>query len=434
MNMRNPFRLKENEFLKLVQSTSGRKAEAARRIAYYNDCQSDDTFRLVAQRFSDPHSFRIFSVNMVKRVVEKRATTYRTAPKRTFIGWDQTKGDDLYRTLNADGVLKRASRYTKLLKTCALRVAWVDDRPVLYLCTPAILDVEAADPERPTRIIITNTATRPENVTYADWTTSTFTLRDARGFPIRSQDNPNSVNPYGVLPFVPLFDALPDADFFLPGGNDLIEAQQAVNVALSNLWRSCELQAHGQAYAIGVNATTRLETGPNRAILLPQGGSFGYAAPNSPIKDILDAIEFVMRQTAATNAVGSEVFDLSKSAISGSAQAAARIDLREARSDDIALARVQEARLFDVIKAVVNVHAPGTIPAQSSLRVDFAEQQDDTTEAEQLTNAQTKQALGIWSPVDALMASNPDGFATREHAYAELIRRRDETQELTLPH
>src|SRR5690606_31382882 len=135
-----------------------------------------------------------------------------------------------------------------------------------------------------------------------------------------------------------------------------------VNVALSNLWRSVELQAHGQAWASGVNATTRLETGPNRAILLPQGGEFGYAAPNSPIRDILDAIEFVMRQTAATNAVGSEIFDLSKSAVSGSSQAQARIDLKEARADDIALWRVTESRLFDVLKAVVNTHKPGTIP------------------------------------------------------------------------
>jgi hypothetical protein len=433
--MRNPFRSRteENAFLKLVQSTAARKADATQRIAYYHDKQADDTFNLIAQRFSDPHTFRIFCLNLVKRVIDKSATTYRVAPKRTFIGMDQQAGDDLYRVMNADAMLKRASRYTKLLKTTALRVAWVNNVPTLYLHTPAILDVEAADPERPSRIIVTNTSTRPEDVTYADWTATTFNLRDARGYAVRSHDNPDNVNPYGVLPFVPLFDALPDADFFLPGGNDLIECQQAVNVALSNLWRSVELQAHGQAYAVGVSATTRLETGPNRAILLPQGGSFGYAAPNSPIGEILSAIEFVMRQVAATNAIGSEIFDLSKVAESGSAKHAERLDLKEARADDIALWRIAEARLFDVLKAVINTHTPGTIAENASLRVDFAEQQDQLSEAETLTNAQTKQALGIWSPVDALMASNPDGFSTRGDAYRELVRRKSETEELTLP-
>ena len=289
------------------------------------------------------------------------------------------------------------------------------------------------DPERPDRIIVTHTASNPDGVTYSDWTADRYTLRDHRGNRISSTDNPDGVNPYGALPFVPLFDALPDSDFFLPGGADLVEAQQAVNVALSNLWRSVELQAHGQAWASGVGAGTRLETGPNRAILLPTEGKFGFAAPNSPIDSILNAIEFVMRQVSATNAVGADIFDLSKSSESASAKAAARIDLKEARADDIALWRVSESRLFDVLKAVVNTHKPGTIPAEASMRVDFADQQDELTEAESLANATTKQELGIWSPVDVLMNSNPDGYPTRADAYTELMRRRDETQTLTLP-
>lgn len=432
--MINLFRKSEqNEFLKLVQASVVRKAEARQRIAYYHDKQAADTLRLIAQRFSDPHAFRIFTVNMVKRIIDKRATTYRVAPRRTFVGLDQTAGDNLYRAINADAVLKRASRYTKLLKTCAVRVAWVGGKPALYLHTPAILDVEAADPENPSRIIVTNNAASPEAVTYADWTAATFTLRDARGNPIRDAANPDKVNPYGILPFIPLFDTLPDSEFFLEGGSDLVEAQQAINVALSNLWRSVELQAHGQAYAVGVSPTQKLETGPHRVILLPQGGSFGYAKPESPITDILSAIEFVMRQVAATNAVGSEIFDLSKSAVSGSAQAQARLDLKEARSDDIALARVAESRLFDVLKAIVNAHAPGTIPDNASVRVDFAEQQDELTEAETLVNAKTKRDLGIWSPVDALMAANPDAYSTRQEAYAELMRRKDESESISLP-
>jgi hypothetical protein len=431
--IRNPFKREENAFLKLVQSSADRKANAVQRHRYYHDQQADETLRLIAQRFSDPASFRIFTINILRRIVDKSAATYRVAPKRSFAGWSQETGEALYRLINADAVLKRASRLTKLHKTAALRVAWIDGVPVLYLHTPAILDVEASDPERPSRIIVTHTASKPDAVTYSDWTADRFALRDHQGNQVATAANPDGVNPYGVLPFVPLFDALPDSEFFLPGGADLIEAQQAVNVALSNLWRSVELQAHGQAWASGVGAGTRLETGPNRAILLPTEGKFGFAAPNSPIDSILNAIEFVMRQVSATNAVGADIFDLSKSSESASAKAAARIDLKEARTDDIALWRVSESRLFETLKAVVNAHSPGTIPANASMRVDFADQQDELTEAEGLANAMTRQALGISSPVIELMNSNPDGYATREDAYRELLRRRDETQEITLP-
>ncbi len=92
-----------------------------------------------------------------------------------------------------------------------------------------------------------------------------------------------------------------------------------------------------------------------------------------------------------------------------------------------------EVRLFETIKTVVNTHKPGTIPDDATIGIDFAEQQDQLSEAEQLTNAQVKTELGIWSPVDVLLSANPDGFPDREAAFAELQRRRDESTELALP-
>jgi len=255
-------------------------------------------------------------------------------------------------------------------------------------------------------------------------------MRDYRGNPVPMPGNAEGVNPYGVLPFVPLFDTLPDDEFFLPGGDDLIEAQEAINVALSNLWRAVELQAHGQAWATGVPAGEALNVGPDLAITLPDGGMFGYAAPNAPIGDILEAIQFAMRQIAATNDLSADVFDLDRNSESGAAKHVEQIDLREARQDDIALWRTYETRLFELLKVVVNTHQPGTIPANATLRVDFGEMQENLTETERLTNARTKLDIAVWSPVDALLAENPGQFVTRADALAELTRRKAETDQL----
>ena len=428
--LRSPAKTEANEFLRMVQGSRARKDESQRRISYYNDEQAAHAAELIARRFGNAEHFRIFQLNIVRRIVRALATTYKSPPRRVFDGWNQQEGEDLYRSLNADAVLKQASRLTKLLKTNALRVAW-NDGPRLYLHTPAILDAIAPDPERPERVIVTTPHENPERVTYADWTADTFTMRDARGNIIPTAGNPDRVNPYGILPFVPLFDSLPDGQFFLPGGADLFDAQDAITVAAANLWRSIETQAHGQAVATGVAPNTPLETGPHRAILLPEGGSFSYAAPNSPIAEILKAVEFVMRQVAATNSVDSHVFDLSKSAVSGSAQAAQRIDLRESRADDVALARIAESRLFQTLKRVVNTHKPGTIPEAASIRIDFADlDREESTEAETLANAKSKSELGVYSPVDVLMELNPDGYANRDEAFQELMRRKDETSDL----
>ncbi|RYG95649.1 MAG: hypothetical protein EON58_13730, partial [Alphaproteobacteria bacterium] len=418
----------------MASASNLRKSETSRRLRYYWDRSHEDARGLIAQRFSRPEAFRIFSVNLVRAIIDKRASTYRLPPRRTFNGMDQVAGDAIYRAANVDAVLKKASRYLELCKTVMLQVGWDDvtGMPTLHVLTPNVLDVVYTDPERPSRVIVTYPGDRAEDTTYADWTATGFRRLSHRGAAQVVDGNPGNANPYGILPFVPWFDRLPDDKFWLPGGNDLFEAQDAVNVALANLWRAVEHQAHGQAWASGIAANEVLQFGPDRAIALPQGGQFGFAAPNAPISSILSAIEFVLREMAATYGVGADLFDLSKVAESGSAKHAGRLDLKEVRQDAIAQARTMEAQLFEVLKVVVNTHRPGTIPDAATIGVDFAEQQDQLSEAEQLSNAQTKADLGVWSPVDVLMDINPDGFPDRAAAYRELMSRRDEAASLAI--
>ncbi|MEM1111523.1 MAG: hypothetical protein AAGI11_06415 [Pseudomonadota bacterium] len=387
---------------------------------------------MIKQRWSRPEDFRIFQVNMVKKIVNKRANLYRLAPRRTFDGGDQAQIEAIYKAANVDVVLKKASRMVKLHKTAALQVGWKQDTLALSVVTPNILDAVYSDPEDPSRMIITHRGVKDTDTQYSDWSATGYSRRNYQGHPIALTGNKGNENPYSLLPFVPLFDNLPDDQFFLPGGDDLLEAQEAVNVALSNLWRSVELQAHGQAWATGVNAGEALQTGPDRAITLPEGATFDYAAPNSPIEDILQAIEFVMRQTASSNDLSSDVFDLDRRSESGAAKHIEQIDLHEARQDDISLWRTYEKRLFEVIKAVANTHQPGSIPADTTVTVDFAELQEFQAESERLSNARTKQELGMWSPVDVLRSENPDGYPTRESAYQELVRRKEESDNLLI--
>ncbi|MFN3877540.1 MAG: hypothetical protein ACK4MH_04095 [Brevundimonas sp.] len=402
-------------------------------MAFFDDKQDETTLALIRRRFANPESFRVFNVNIVKKIVSRRATAYQTPPVRTFGGWDQAAAAALYQEANIDAVMKRASKLTKLHKTTALQVVWTEDRGLqVRVHTPNILDAEWIDPEHPSRIVVTHSASDPAKTTYADWSASTYQRRNFNGHPVPVPGNANGVNPYGILPFVPLFDRLPDADFFLPGGDDLMGAQKALNVGLTNLWRAVELQSHGQAVAKGLPIGDPIATGPDKVILLPKDGEFSYAAPNTPIPDILEALEFLMRSTAATNDCTADVLDLSKTAESGSAREAQRIDLKEARLDDIALWRGYERRLFEVIKRVINTHRPGTIPETASVRADFTELQDNLTESEVLANLKERAELGISSPVDALMTLNPDGYTTREDAYRALMTRKQETQELLL--
>lgn len=420
----------------LVKSSAARKRDAETRLRFYTDRQNDDLLEMIRQRWSDPTDFRLFFVNVVRKVVNRRALVYKLAPVRTFDGMKQDDGDALYRALGANVALKKANRLTKLLKTTALQVAWNGTRPALHVITPNVLDAVADAPENPTRLIVTHPGIKQDgrlsaeaDTTYSDWTANTFTRRDYRGQPLRIQGNPDGVNPYGVLPFVPLFDAAPDDKFFLDGGADLIEAQRAVNVGLANLWRAIELQSHGQAWAAGLPAGDAVRAGPDRTITLPTEGKFGFASPNTPIEGVLMALEFVIKQVAVTNDLAANVFELKPRAESGAAKAAENRDLLEARQDDIELWRGYEARLFEVLKRVVNTHTPGAIPENATVRVDFGEITESISDTDRLDSYQRKIDMAIWSPVDALMADNPD-IRARDEALVELQRRREESATL----
>lgn len=413
--------------ISIVEQSKTRKANAELRLRFYQSRQTEDLLEQIKRRWSTPEDFRLFCINIVRKIVDKRAAVYMGTPFRTFEGMDQEVGAALYQAMGANVLLKKANRLTKLCKTTCLQVGWNSTRPTLAVVTPNILDVlHDGDPENPARIIVTHPGARAQDTTYTDWTATTWRKLDYRGHVLSVPGNPNGANPYGVLPFVPLFDSAPDDQFFLPGGDDLIEAQRAINVALTNLWRAIELQSHGQAWAAGLPAGDVVRAGPDRTIALPTDGKFGFAAPETPIEAVLKAIEFVVKQTAVANDLAANVFELNPKAESGAAKQAENRDLIEARADDIELWRLYEARLFDVIKRVANTHSPNLIADKAALRVDFGDASESLDETSRLTAYQSRLDMGIWSPIDALLADNPD-IRNREDAMKLLQQRRDES-------
>lgn len=160
-------------FLDIVRSDADRKARAYEALNFYDDIQDPETARLIRHRFSTPESFRIFQVNLTKKIVNRRATAYQIPPTRTFIGWDQEAGLKLYQDINIDAVMKRATKLTKLLKTTTLQVRHTAHGLHVGVLTPHILDAVFTDPERPDRIIVTHEDTNLSRTTYSDWTATT---------------------------------------------------------------------------------------------------------------------------------------------------------------------------------------------------------------------------------------------------------------------
>jgi hypothetical protein len=336
--------------------------------------------------------------------------------------------------MRANVVLKKANRYTQLLKTTAIRVAWDEVRriPRLFVVPPSLYDVEwTDDPESPDRVVVTNRTGSSDDFTLAEWTPSTYRRLTRLGSGLPIPDNARGVNPYGILPFVFCFAAPPDDTHFLQGGDDLIVAQKPVNVALSNIWRATETQAHGQLVITGQTPGDgfRQAIGPTSILYLDQNADAKFINPNAPVEEMLTAVSFLLKQTALANNLPGNVFELQDKAESGVSKAVEERDLIEARADDLELWRGYEAQLFEVVKRVVNVHAPGTIPEGATMRVDFGDLDRGLDDETRLKTYQQRINMGIWSPVDAFLADNPD-VTDRETAREILSERASETQDL----
>ena len=105
------------------QTTQARKVEAAKRLNFYHDSQLERLEEMLNQLFSDPSSMVKVSLNIVKKVINNLAQTYKEPPVRTLDASekDQKLYSEILEQSAFDVKMKQASRYVKLLKTILIR-------------------------------------------------------------------------------------------------------------------------------------------------------------------------------------------------------------------------------------------------------------------------------------------------------------------------
>ena len=74
------FGINRNSTASITRYSHARKAVYTKRLRYYWDESHYEAAELIAKRFSRPEQFRIFSINIVRAIADKRASTYRLRP------------------------------------------------------------------------------------------------------------------------------------------------------------------------------------------------------------------------------------------------------------------------------------------------------------------------------------------------------------------
>jgi hypothetical protein len=411
------------------QSTRQRKADQELRLDYFQDNQLENLWNILSQDFSNPEKLQPCFVNIVKKITNLRAQVYVEEASRTIEGSESDK--ELFAVISEhaqlDNTLKTASKLTKLLKTCLLRVVFRNGRLDLDLLPSHLVDVWVGDsPKDLEAVLVCHPPEngREENTTYSYWTSQEWQRLDYRGRVIES-----GPNPYKCLPFVPLWDSVPLTDFWLPGGDDLVAIQEAINSKLTDLLHVVRFQGFGVGWLRGGEGGGSVQADPGAFIELPEGGELGFASPDAPIAEIVQVIDQLLKWAAVSNGLPASSLSTEPTDESGISKLVSNSELSEMRRDDIALFRQYEKQLFHLIRIVWNVHNAKKLSEAATITIDFADPKPDTSDSDKANAWKSLMELGVIGPVDVVMERNPD-ITTRDEALEYLLQVKVENDKL----
>ena len=368
----------------------------------------------------------IANVNITKRIVDRISLVYMKPPKREYS--DEGIVDFFH---GKDFKLQRAERMCNLLEHILIKPTWRNGQ----IDYDIIMDFEAMfgdDPLRPTAItyplaikasVMDDT---PELTAY--WDAEHTFVYDGNGKIQEDADNPEHINPYGVLPFIECFkNGRPEYSYLdTSPANDLIATNLEINVSETNANANTMFQSFGYMYVNGSQVEKdTLEVGQDKVSFLGIDGTMNIVSPPNTVEALASSIEHSYKLLAQN-------YHLNISFVEGTAAAsgvALRLrgqELQESRISDVIRWKEMEYKLYELESIILNVEANrGT---GELLKVDYEENQEILSNDERQAKWDWELSHGIIDVADVLMQKDADRFPDRETAQAYLNERKTITE------
>ena len=368
----------------------------------------------------------VANVNITRRIIDRISLVYMKPPKREY------SNENFPVLLNEkDFKMQRAERMTNLLEHILVKPTWRNG----VLDYDIIMDFEAEfgdDPLRPTAItyplsikasVMDNT---PELTAY--WDSENTFIFDANGKIQDDPDNPDHINPYGVLPFVECFkNGRPEYSYIdTSPAMDCIATNLEINVSETNSNANTMFQSFGYMYVNGSQVEKdTLEVGQDKISFLGIDGTMNIVSPPNTVEALARSIEHSYKLLAQNYHLNISFVE-GTVAQSGVALKMRNSELSDARISDIIRWKGVETQMFELESIILGVEAG--INGGELLKVDYEEQEEILSADEKRAKWDWELSHGIIDVNDVLMQKDPDRFPDRETAQAYLDERVAETK------
>ena len=357
------------------------------------------------EQYFDSEAFReipCYNANFTRRFINKMSRIYTVGANRNV-----NKEYDLL-TIKKDARMKHVERMTRLMGTVATQVIYkeyngmpyFDYRPIYYF------DVHLSDPFTPSAIMYP-LLMQPEDISYnkniewAYWDESIYAHYDSNGSIIEEYEHG-----YGVLPFIFTHREEQVDEFFVDGANDIVDCNEQVNIAMTEMQLGLRFQMFGQPYMTGVDTDKRIErAGSDQILDLPEGATYNIASPAGDLNAVIEIIKFQLDLVAQNNHLYVQFAQDGGETPSGIALKIKDLERFEDYQDDIELWRMYEHELYHVereIAAYNNINLP------DKLKLDFNEPEYPKTVQDQVLLDEHRLKHHMVDESDLLMEYNKD--------------------------
>jgi hypothetical protein len=279
-------------------------------------------------------------------------------------------------------------------------MSYFEYRPVYYF------NVHLKDPFTPTAIMYP-LLMQPEDVKFVDncewayWDESVYIHYDENGNIIDAYEHG-----YGVLPFVFTHREEQIDEFFVDGANDIVDCNEQVNIAMTEMQLGLRFQMFGQPYMTGVDSDKRIErAGSDQIIDLPEGATFDIVSPAGNIEAVIENIKFQVDLVAQNNHLYVQFAQDGGETPSGIALKIKDLERFEDYQDDLELWKMYEHELYYIEREIA---AYNDVKLPEKLKLDFNEPEYPKTVQDQILLDEHRLKHYMIDDVDLLMEYNND--------------------------
>jgi len=343
-----------------------------------------------------------YNANFTRRFVNKMSRIYTVGANRNV----NNTYNEL--TIKKNARMKHIERMTRLMGTVATQVIYkeyngmpyFDYRPIYYF------DVSLKDPFTPNAIIYP-LLMQPEDVSNVDkcewayWDEFVYIHFDEDGNILDEYEHG-----YGVLPFIFTHREEQVDEFFVDGANDIVDCNEQVNIAMTEMQLGLRFQMFGQPYMTGVDSDKRIErAGSDQIIDLPEGATFDIVSPSGNIESVIENIKFQVDLVAQNNHLFVQFAQDGGETPSGIALKIKDLERFEDYQDDLELWRMYEHELYFIEKQIA---AYNNVKLPNELKLDFNEPEYPKTVQDQIMLDEHRLNHHMVDEVGLLMEYNKD--------------------------